>query len=130
MADQVDVLLQMWSGSWSQIRQSENQRSAASNMLIAIASAGIAFIAQQGLKLTMLIVTIPLTALGSFGALLSLKYYERYRYHAAEAAALRQSLDSHFPEARILEGRTAVLESQLREFPRIFKIPLYRLWIS
>ncbi|MET8203916.1 hypothetical protein [Micromonospora taraxaci] len=130
MADDVDVLLQMWSSRWEQIRQSENQRATTTNIVIVVVSALLGLIASKGLKSVMLPVAIAVTVLGVYGALLSAKYYERFRLHLAEATALRQRLDERFPGLDLETIQSTVNARQAAAFPRLIRIPLYALWVA
>ncbi|CCH15576.1 hypothetical protein [Micromonospora lupini] len=130
MADEVDVILQMWLSRWEQIRQSENQRTATTNIIIVVVSALLGLIASKGLKPVMLPAAITVTVLGAYGGVLSAKYYERFRFHLAEAAALRQRLNERFAALDLEAMQAAVYTNQAAAFPRLIRIPLYGLWVT
>ncbi|WP_146164108.1 hypothetical protein [Pseudosporangium ferrugineum] len=127
---EVDVLVQMWLSRWDQIRHSESQRATATNMLLVLNAAGIGFIVQKGLIAGMLIVTIGILILGAFGALLSIKYYERFRLHLNEANAIRSRLDELIPSGSVRNLFEDAWSKQVAEHPRIHKVPLHRLWLA
>ncbi|WP_406084529.1 hypothetical protein OHA01_08920 [Micromonospora zamorensis] len=130
MADEVDVLLQMWLNRWEQIRHSEVQRSVTSNMLLVLVGVGLGLIGQKGLGSQLLPVTLGILASGLFGMLLSVKYYERFRFHLSEAAALRAKLDERFPAIELESSRSYLNDDQARNFPLLIKIRLYWLWLA
>ncbi|MBO4142087.1 hypothetical protein J5U46_18185 [Micromonospora tulbaghiae] len=130
MADQTDVLIQQWLSRWEQIRHSENQRAAMTNIILALAAAGIGFISQKGLVSSVLIVSIALMLLGAFGAVSSAKYYERFRLHLREAGAIRARIDEKYPDLKLGELADSTWREQGVEFPRLSKMPLYGLWIA
>ena len=130
MADGVDVILQMWLSRWEQIRHSENQRAQTTNMILVLAAAGLGFIAQKGLKMSMLPVAVGIFALGTFGALLSVKYYERFRFHFKEATALRGRLDDCVSGMRLTALYDEASKEQLIEYPRLTRVPLFGFWLA
>ncbi|MGX4658066.1 hypothetical protein ACWCHM_30770 [Micromonospora sp. SCSIO 07396] len=130
MADEVDVMLQMWLSRWEQIRQSENQRAAMTNIVIIVVSAILGFVANKGLSPAMLPLSLAVLVLGIYGATLSAKYYERFRFHLSEAAAIRSWLDERLPSLDLETIRSTASAYQAQEFPRLIKIPLYRLWVA
>jgi len=70
-------------------------------LVITLASAGIAFIAQSGLNPAKLPITILLVILGLYGAFTSEKLSERSRYHINRARLLRKRIAELHPDAKI-----------------------------
>ncbi|MEU6470697.1 hypothetical protein ABZ927_22960 [Streptomyces massasporeus] len=130
MADDVEVLLQMYQEQHNQARQLETQRATLSNLIIVVASAALGFTAQHGLEMIMLIVTLPLVALGGYGALACLKYHERSVLHHRAARRFSLRIEERLPSLLINDGWAELHEQQLLRFPKIFKIRLYALWIT
>ncbi len=50
MADDTDVLLQLWEGQWAQARHTEEQRATVGNFVISISAAIIGFFGIYGFK--------------------------------------------------------------------------------
>ncbi|MER5228265.1 MULTISPECIES: hypothetical protein [Streptomyces] len=69
MAGKTDVLLAFWQEQRDFDRQIENQRVTLTS--IVIVSAGMGFLAQKRLRPPMLVVTVPMAALGIYGAMAS-----------------------------------------------------------
>ncbi|MGW4944493.1 hypothetical protein ACWEOZ_23210 [Actinoplanes sp. NPDC004185] len=129
MADRTDILMQQWQSRWDQIRHSETQRAALTNMVLVLAAAGLGFIAQKGFRPSVLMVSGALILLGVFGALASAKFYERFRLHLREASEMRRKLDDSFPDLGLAESASNTWGSQVAEFPFLSKVPLYGIWI-
>ncbi|WP_406346980.1 hypothetical protein [Streptomyces sp. NBC_00648] len=132
MADDSDVLIELWREQRDQARQVEEQRATLTNIviLVVVVAAGLGFISQRGLQLSVLAVTLPMTQLGSYGALACMKYRERSALHDAQARSLRTKLDGLHPRLSIdSEWANTYLVQQTR-FPRLFKLRLYALWVT
>ncbi|WP_431919947.1 hypothetical protein [Micromonospora wenchangensis] len=130
MADEVDVLVQQWLSRWEQIRHSENQRATMTNMILVLAAAGIGLIAQKGLEANLLLASGAVLLLGAFGALASLKYYERFRLHIQEAGEIRKLIDDRFPGLNLGLLADETWTEHKVAFPRLIKMPLYGLWVA
>ncbi|MFJ9740094.1 hypothetical protein [Streptomyces sp. NPDC101166] len=130
MADESDVLLELWKGQREEARQMENQRAALTNIVIIVTAAALGFLTQQeGLGASTLGLTLPLCALGAFGAVASAKYGERWAVHSGLADSLRQELGLRHPEIN-LRGLIADNHAEHRaEFPRILKLRIWILWV-
>jgi len=92
MADSTDILLEYWKDQRTQARNAESQRATLTNIVLLIVVATLGFVGQQGLRETMLPLTISLIVLGLFGATASAKYYERYKLHIAQAVQFSKLL--------------------------------------
>ncbi|MGW3913060.1 hypothetical protein ACWEBX_16320 [Streptomyces sp. NPDC005070] len=130
MADDVDVLLQMYREQLDQARQLEGQRATLSNLIIAVASAALGFTAQHGLEMIMLIVTLPLVGLGGYGVLACLKYHERSVLHHRAARLFSRRIEERMPSLLINDGWAELHAQQRLRFPKIFEVRLYALWIT
>ncbi|MDG5807124.1 hypothetical protein P9869_31560 [Streptomyces ossamyceticus] len=130
MADESDVLLELWKGQREEARQMENQRAALTNIVIIVTAAALGFLTQQaGFDASTLGLTLPLCALGTFGAAASAKYGERWAVHSGLADSLRQELGLRHPGIN-LPGLIADNHTEHRaEFPRIFKLKIWVLWV-
>lgn len=130
MADESDVLLDLWKGQRDEARQMENQRAALTNIVIIVAAATLGFLTQQGrLELSSLGVTVPLSALGTFGAAASAKYGERWAVHSGLADRLRDELGARHPELNLTGLIEANQAEHRNEFPWAARMRIWILWV-
>lgn len=129
MTDDTSVLLKLIEFQWGFLRQTEDQRAQITNMLLLIASALIGFIAQKGLGLEVLPVTLLLLALGIYGAVISEKLYERFNFFRERIEAAERKLNSLHPDAEIPKLWREGNEINAKTFPRLNKVRLHRLWL-
>ncbi|QCX77246.1 hypothetical protein C9F11_17970 [Streptomyces sp. YIM 121038] len=131
MADESDVLLELWKGQRDEARQMENQRAALTNIVILVAAAALGFLTQQGhLELSSLGVTVPLCVLGAFGAAASSKYGERWAVHSGLADRLRDELAARHPHLD-LDALVAANRTEHRaEFPLASRMRVWILWVA
>lgn len=130
MADKTDVLLALWQEQRESDRQIENQRATLTNIIVVIVSAGLGFLAQKGLHPPMLAVTVPMLALGVYGAVASLKSHERCAFHMRQAMWLRQQIGALHPELEIEDGLRQVRRAQRLRFPLLARTRMYALWVA
>lgn len=133
MANEADVLLQVWREQRDQARQCEDQRAVMTNIVLVLASAAIGLIVQRGISgQIMLLVSVPLMLLGVYGAITSLKYRERFAYHHAQARALMHRLDKLYPDLHLEEDKAAAIErhGKLERYARLYPVRLGRLWVG
>ncbi|MGV9942768.1 hypothetical protein [Streptomyces sp. NPDC003401] len=130
MADESDVLLELWKGQREEARQMENQRAALTNIVIVVTAAALGFLTQQGdLRASSLGLTLPLCALGTFGALASAKYGERWAVHSGLADRLRRELGARYPGLHLLDLMADNHAEHRAEFPRMLKLKIWILWV-
>ncbi|MFE7625770.1 hypothetical protein [Streptomyces sp. NPDC057509] len=130
MADESDILLEIWKEQRAQLRQTEHQRTQLTHIVILVVAAGLGFIAQKGLRPSAVVVTLPMTFLGLYGALACLKYRERSALHAAQSQLFRGKLSALHPDLEIESGWANTYRNQQSRFPKLFKIRLYVLWLT
>ncbi len=130
IVDQGEVILQAWQEQWRLARQSEDQRASMTNIILLISSVAFGFVAQQGIRDSIVAVTIPLTLLGAFGAMAAAKYHERFRFHVALARPLWARLGALYPDAQLLEESLKAREVHERRYPLITRMGLYQMWIA
>ncbi|MFD3580695.1 hypothetical protein [Streptomyces sp. NPDC058644] len=130
MADKTDVLLAFWQEQREADRQMENQRATLTNIIVVIVSAGLGFLAQKGLHPPMLVVTVPMAALGAYGAMASLKSHERSAFHMRQARWLRRKIGSLHSTLHIEDGLSSVKDRQRSRFPRLVRMKTYVLWVA
>ncbi|MFC8916581.1 hypothetical protein ACGF5F_31010 [Streptomyces sp. NPDC047821] len=124
------MLLEMYREQHNQARQLETQRATLSNLIVVIASAALGFTAQHGLEPIMLLVSLPLAGLGTYGVLACLKYHERSVLHHKAARLFSRRIEERLPSLLINEGWAGLHAQQRLGFPRTFKVRLYGLWIA
>lgn len=130
MADESDVLLELLKGQREEARQMENQRAALTNIVIVVTAATLGFLTQQGgLRASSLGLTLPLCALGTFGALASAKYGERWAVHSGLAKRLRHELGARHPGLRLHDLIADNHAEHRTKFPRILKLKIWILWV-
>ncbi|MGW7043357.1 hypothetical protein ACWGDT_11710 [Streptomyces avermitilis] len=130
MADETDVLVELWKGQREEARQMEAQRAALTNIVIIMAGAALGFLAQQGsLQPSSLGVTLPMFVLGAFGAVASAKYGERWAVHSGLADALRREVGLRHPALNLDGIVTANRAERQALFPRIRRVKIWVLWM-
>jgi hypothetical protein len=129
MADVTDVIIKMLDNQWSQAKQSEDQRSAVTNYVFVIAAAIQGYIVQRNFDKYSLAVAIFLIVLGIYGALISYKYYERFRLGMTRVGRWMEKLEELHPDANLaaIEKKADVKHNS--RFPRMHRIRLYALWL-
>lgn len=131
MADDTDILLELWKGQREEARQMENQRAALTTVVIAVAAAGFAFLTQEGtLRLSSLGVTLPMFMLGAFGAVACAKYGERWAVHYGHAAALHRAIGLRHSSLDLPALMATNRAEHQTEFPRISKVKIWVLWVG
>lgn len=130
MADDSDVLIELWNEQRAHTRQIENQRAQLTNIVILVVAAGLGFVAQKGIGPSVLSVTLPMTLLGVYGSLACMKYRERAALHAMQALRLRAKLDALHPSLGIESGWADTHRDLQTRFPRLIKLRLYALWVA
>ena len=71
---------------------------------------------------------IMIILLGIFGALFSLKHYERFRFHMKCAAQYRNALEKALPRTNLASHRVAAEWAHKCKYKRIGKIHLFVFW--
>lgn len=130
MADRVDVLLELWKDERQQAIQAEEQRATLTNIVIVVVAAGLGFVSQKSLSPSLLMVTLPMTLLGGYGALSCLKYRERFSLHGSQARHLRQELSRLDPALCLEEERREIKRRHRARFPLLHRVRLYALWVA
>ena len=102
MADKSDILWGMYQENTTQGRHHESQRETVTNLIITITGVLLALIAlDDKLNQADLPLAIFVTLLGLWGAVFSLKHYERYLLHMSRARQYRNALDALLNDAGI-----------------------------
>lgn len=129
MADNSDILLEHWKEQRTHARQCENQRATLTNLVLLLASAGLGFLANRGLELSMLAVTLPLLCLGIFGALACAKYYERFELHAFQARVISERLTQIVPDLSFDDVYNLAKAQHVAHHKLMSDVRLYSIWV-
>src|SRR5690242_8002925 len=130
MADHVDVLLEYWKEKRAHARHTESQRAILTNLILLIAAAGLGFISQQGFRGTSATVSALLIPLGTFGIIVTWKYYERYNIHIDQAIEFSRRIALLVPGCNHEEILAPVRDRNAERVGRLKVIRLYRLWMA
>ena len=130
MTSDSDVLMRFFDEDWRQVRQSEDQRTAFSNIVLLIASAVYGYLTQHGLMADTLPLTILLIVLGLYGGIASEKLYERSKLHMEFAWAWRDRLNELHPEIGVEQLRARAEAINHDRFPRLHKLHLHHVWLA
>jgi hypothetical protein len=91
----IDMLLELYKEQRDLGIHHENQRSTVSNLILTVATVLIALISiDNHLTKSDLPVALTLTFLGIFGALFTLKNYERFSFHRHRSRLIRKAIDA------------------------------------
>ena len=129
MADDTEVLLAFVHEHWEEMRHAENQRSTITNMIMVITSLIVGLISQVGLAKGSIVLAILLTVLGIYGALVTAKLYERHQFDQRRLDFWYTRIDELHPNAQFLSLRQKADDTHAKEFPRLVKLRVHRLWI-
>ncbi|XUM03639.1 hypothetical protein ACQ86F_09845 [Streptomyces venezuelae ATCC 10712] len=124
-----EVIRAYWKEHREQLRQCETQRSTLTNLLLIVTAALSGLIVQQKFTLNVMPLCLFVATTGVYGAVAVAKYYERASYHLAQARALTRDL----ADRGVLgsdEGLARARVAHYREFPRLHRIRLHRLWVG
>ncbi|MFF2084050.1 hypothetical protein ACFVVM_09750 [Nocardia sp. NPDC058176] len=127
----VAILLRLWQEQRTQGRQSENHRAVMTAVIVIGASGGLGYVAAQpGSSPITAAVGIAVALLGLFGALISAKYYERFKMHMDAAQLLRRRLDGLYPDLLLEDDWAANRRQHEGSYPLMSRIRLDHLWIA
>jgi hypothetical protein len=101
--DKIELLWRFYQEHCVWERHQESQRSTATNLVLVVAAAILSIITiSKSIDMTDLPLTIFLVVLGVFGAILSMKHYERFARHQTLAGAYRVALDKKYQKPKFL----------------------------
>jgi len=130
MTDDTEVLLAFVHEHWEEMRHAENQRSTITNIIIVIASLIIGLISQVGLAKGSIVLTLLLAVLGIYGVLITAKLYERHQFSQKRLDYWYTRIDELHPNAQFLSLRQKADDAHAKEFPKLVKFRVHRLWIA
>jgi hypothetical protein len=129
MADNSDILWNLYQEHCEWERHHEEQRASVTNILVAVAAGVLSVITlKNGLTSSDLPLTIFLIMQGLFGALFVAKQYERFARHQRLAGKYRQALNDRFPESQIIALREMADQEQANTFRTLYRLRLHQLW--
>ncbi len=117
-----------WKEHREQMRQCETQRSTLTNLVLILTAALSALVVQQEFTLNAIPLCLFISLAGLYGAVTVSKYYERASYHLSQARALTRDLR----ELGVLGGDERLVAARVvhnRQFPRLHRVRLHRLWV-
>lgn len=127
-----DVLWKMCEENYTQVRHHENQRSAVVSAILAVAVAAIGLITfdrsiagPTDIPLALLLIVV-----GIFGAVFSMKHYERLRLHAERARRYRNALDRLLPGRPIKELKIEADLAIAADLPWLNGLQLHYWWLA
>jgi len=129
MEQETEILLKFCENEWAQERLLENQRSTLTNFIIFISVADFGLIIQKGFDENSIPLAIILIIIGLYGALVSAKLYERWKFSVHRVREWRGKIDKLYPEAQLIELKNLADKKHSNKFPIFSKIHLTSLWI-
>lgn len=128
MPDATDIVLKQLEHQWVQARQCESQRASMTQYILVLSTALQGFIVQLQFSPSTLALGATLVFLGVYGAIVSAKYYERFRMHVCRIGRMMEWLEQQCPSAELsaLEQRADARHSE--RHPRMSKLRLHTLW--
>lgn len=131
MSDTTDALISIMERNFVQAQHHEQQRATLTGIIVIIASAIQGGLTQTGFNKNSLPLTITLIFLGVFGAVATLKLYERFKHHDSRSDNLLIRLDELLPEAQIMKRLDSAYNKHTSKYPRLSKsIRLHKLWVT
>ena len=132
--DQVDGLWRFYEEQAAQVRQHEDLRATVSSTLAAICAAVVALAGVGGLSRADVPAGLVVVLLSALGVALSLKHYERNRFHAKIMGTTRDEIDRVLYADASVEAtqdlRTDAEEKHESKYPRSSGWRLHLLWLG
>ena len=130
MTDDTEVLLAFVHENWEEMRHVENQRSTLTNIIVIIASLVVGLISQVGLNQGSILLTILLTILGTYGAVVTAKLYERHQFSQKRLDFWYPRIDELHSDSQLLSLRQMADDAHSQEFQRLAKMRVHHWWIA
>ena len=128
MTEISEILIKQLDHQWMQARHSEDQRTATTRLILILTLAIEGFILQKGFVKNSIIFSVIMGLLGIYGAILSSKYYERFRLHTCRVGRLMEKLETLYPDANLKELEEKADNIHITRHPRMYQIRLHILW--
>lgn len=101
------------------------------NLILVITAAGLGLLTSQQLHgRKLLLITIGLAVLGTYGTLTTLKYYERYELHIEYAQLIRRRLNERHPALGIEQDWLRARTEHRRQHPGLRHLQLRYVWAA
>ena len=131
MSEPTEILTAIMNQQLLQAKQSEDQRSGITSIIVLIAAAIQGGLTQTQLNRNSLHLTIPLIVIGVFGVIATAKLYERFRYHYAVMREIRKNLETLQPDTALEASMEVAWQGHAKKYPFIStKIRLYAVWLT
>lgn len=127
--DERDVLWGMYQEHCTQGRHHEEQRASVTNLIIALSAAMTGLLTFKELSHAMWPLAAMIVLLGLFGALFSLKHYERFRFHMKCAGEYRNALEQLLPASNLAAHRQAAKAAHGSKYRIIAAVHLFLFWL-
>lgn len=125
--DKAEILWRMYNEHVTMGRHHETQRSAMSQIILAVAGALVAFFGTTTSPQNKWVVALFIVLLGAFGVLFSAKPYERSKFHMGAAGLHRKELEG-IVGVDLGKIRKDAEDNQRREFPCTEGWSLNQFW--
>lgn len=134
-AQRLDYLWRFYDEHAQQARQHETLRASATSMIGATMAAVIALSGIGGLTTFDVLGGLVVVLLGAAGTLVSLKHYERNRFHARVMGEVRKEVDAVLSHAERIPRGTAEVRKHAKnthddEYRMLARLRLHLIWAS
>ncbi len=130
MDSTLEVLLTVYREERDQGRQSEDQRATLANLVLIIAGALVAFVANLRFQLAAALPAGFIVLLGIYGCLGSLKLSERFQLHQERASKIRRRINELVPDAKLEELRHQAAADHRKGNQLFYRIHLSWFWVA
>jgi hypothetical protein len=129
MDETITFLLRAMEENQIHARQAEDKRAVLANIILVLACAAVIAFAFIGLNRRALPLAVLLVVLALYGIIVTLKLYERSRYHILRARSLRARLDELCPDAHVEQLQKLAENEHLKSYPRLVNVRLNTIWL-
>lgn len=129
MTETTEILIHLMEQQLSLAKQSEDQRTNITNIVVLITAAIQGALTQTGFTKNALPLTFTLIIIGLFGIIATTKLYERFRYHYEVMRQIRKKLETLHPDTTIEACLDLAWREHITKYPAISRrIRLYVVW--
>jgi hypothetical protein len=125
-----DILLANYKEHADEARQHENQRERMTALVIAVGGGSLALATSKIEGVNVGLLGGALVVLGLYGAVFSLKHYERNRRHAAMLKGIGRRLEELYPLTQLQHIRSRAKSEHGKSFGGVERLRLHYLWIG
>ena len=111
-------------------RQHETQRERMTNLIIVIGAGSLALATTRVEGISLSLLGLVLIVLGLYGAVFSLKHYERNRRHVAMLKAIGKKRLELYPQTELDKIRRQAKTLHSASFWLVERLPVHYLWIG